>query len=159
MVDINLLPKWQIIPIKSIVFTLGALVIILFLHLQCRIAMIEKQEKISLLKKEIHNIESEIAILSPKNSRFVSAKHTKNMNLCGLLKKLPHMIPMGLYLTELSMGKNHYKLVGYAEKTTLISEFATELTHLRFDVSLQQMLMEKEPDDFPIKFCLSVKPI
>lgn len=159
MVNINLLPKWQVIPVKPIIFSLATFIIIIFLHSQCRIAILEKQEKINLLKKDIHNIESELSISSTKNKCFTASRRAKNIDVFLLLKQLPYTVPVGLYLAELSMAKNHCKLVGYAEKTTLISDLVTKLTLLRFDVSLQEMLMEKESDDFPIKFCLLVKPL
>lgn len=152
MATINLLPKSQIISMQLIIFILINLMIVIFLHTKCHAIMAEKQEKIKLLKKEIQAICSETSILSSKNKDFIPPQNKNYIQIFDLLKKLPMSIPIGLYLTELSTAKNGYTLIGRAEKTFLISQWAKKLNHLGVNVSVKEISRKKEEDDFPMEF-------
>ncbi len=157
MVNLNFLPKFPIILVKWSTFILVSLIIIILLHEKDKAILVAKQQKIILLKKEIQAIDTDISNASQKKLTFgiSSGKHAHS--LFYLLKKLPNTIPIGLYLTELSMIKNSVKLSGYAQSAELISTWIAKLNAAHFTAQVREIMRNKEVDGFEIKFCLWVR--
>jgi Tfp pilus assembly protein PilN len=154
MININLLPKFQSLSLRWVMFMIISFLIIILLHKQWQANLFEKQHKITLLKKEVQAINAELLNSQHQRPITLFPHNPHHTDLLMLLKKLSYNIPVGLYLTDLNMTKNNLKLIGYAEKTGLISVWIATLTAAHFTVSLQEIMGNKAMDDFTVKFCL-----
>lgn len=156
MITINLLPKFQSLPLRWVMFMIISFFSIIFLHEQWQAILLNKQHRITLLKKEVQAIDAEISNSQHKQQTVLFPHNPRHTDLLILLKKLPHTMPLGLYLTELTLTKNNLKLIGYAEQTELISAWIATLTAAHFTVSLQEIMGNQPIDDFAMKFCLMI---
>lgn len=155
MININLLPKFQVASIQWLISILMSLALIIFLHAQCKDILLEKQHTIDLLKKEIQTMDKEILNPPKKNSAVALSNNSSSLPVLFLLRKLPRTMPPGIYLTEISKVRNSLRLVGYAEKVEFISGWVATLAALHFAVSVEEMGRKKDLDE--VSFCVWIK--
>jgi Tfp pilus assembly protein PilN len=154
MITINLLPRLHTLPLRWLSILCISFIAVVSLHIHYQSLMTEKQQQITRLKQVIYTMKNDKT--NPQKHHFNLKKYLP-VQLYALIQQLPVTIPIGLYLTQLSLVKGGIKVTGYTENISLLSTWMSNLTNHHFNTLLQTINHDKNNPYFPVKFCIWIK--